>query len=72
LPGARFRGVCPGSAIEPDERTIARGSALRPGGRRLLAALRLSRDHSVRFADGAGFVACIFQALVRDLRPQLL
>jgi hypothetical protein len=36
-----------------------------------LTALRLSRDHSVRFPDGASFVASVFQALVSDFRPTL-
>jgi hypothetical protein len=37
----------------------------------VLAAFRLSRDHGVRFADGAGFVAGVFQAFVGDFRPKL-
>jgi predicted RecB family nuclease len=35
-----------------------------------LAVFELARNHGVRLADGAAFVACVFQTLVGDLRPK--
>jgi hypothetical protein len=63
-----------GAAERAFSTILPRAPCLRLTAHRLaawLTALRLSRDHSVRFPDGASFVASVFQALVGDLRPKL-
>jgi hypothetical protein len=61
-----------GKAVRLFTRRGGRGGADWPAERGCpLAALCLSRDHSVRFPDGPGFVAGMFQAFVRDFHPKL-
>lgn len=68
--------VSPGALCGRLRRVISRQTAAahrrgEPSPRPHLTTLRLSRDHSVRFPDGASFVASVFQALVSDFRPKL-